>query len=63
MLYMNIHLISWILLMITAILAFVLKDKLSMIFMMITRVLYIPILVSGFMLALYRVPRDPVLAA
>ena len=63
MLYMNIHLISWILLMITAILAFVLKDKLSMIFMMITRVLYIPILVSGFMLALYRVPRDPVLGS
>lgn len=27
MLYMNIHLISWILLMITAILAFVLKDN------------------------------------
>lgn len=49
--------------MITTILAFTFKDKLSMIFMMITRVLYIPILISGFMLALYRVPRDPVLGS
>ncbi|WP_225364122.1 YisL family protein [Lentilactobacillus parakefiri] len=60
---MNMHLISWIGLMITTILAFTFKDKLSMIFMMITRVLYIPILISGFMLALYRVPRDPVLGS
>lgn len=63
MLYVNIHLISWILLIITAALAFILKDKLATIFMMITRVVYIPILVSGFMLALFRVPRDPVLGS
>ncbi|KRK88029.1 YisL family protein [Lentilactobacillus sunkii] len=63
MIWVNIHLISWLLLIVTVLLSFALKDKLATIFMMITRVLYIPILASGFMLALFRVPRDPVLGS
>lgn len=63
MIWVNIHLISWLLLIVTVVLSFALKDKLATIFMMITRVLYIPILASGFMLALFRVPRDPVLGS
>ncbi|MBZ3777305.1 YisL family protein [Lentilactobacillus otakiensis] len=63
MIYINIHLISWILLIISTVLAFILKNKSSIVFQMITRVLYIPILISGFMLALYRVPREPVLGS
>lgn len=60
MLWINIHLISWVLLVIAVILAFSFKDKLATIFMMITRVLYIPILLSGGFLAWYRIPRAPV---
>jgi hypothetical protein len=63
LIWVNIHLISWICLIITMVLSFALKDKMATIFMMITRVLYIPILASGFMLALFRVPRDPVLGS
>lgn len=63
MIWMNIHLISWILLIISTVLGFAIKNKPSIIFQMITRVLYIPILVSGFMLALYRVPREPFLGS
>jgi hypothetical protein len=63
LIWVNIHLISWLLLIVTVLLSFALKDKLATIFMMITRVLYIPILASGFMLALFRVPRDPVLGS
>ncbi|KRL17329.1 hypothetical protein FD12_GL001847 [Lentilactobacillus rapi DSM 19907 = JCM 15042] len=60
LLWINIHLISWVLLVIAVILAFSFKDKLATIFMMITRVLYIPILLSGGFLAWYRIPRAPV---
>ncbi|GHP13832.1 hypothetical protein YK48G_12570 [Lentilactobacillus fungorum] len=60
MFWLSMHLISWILLVIAVILAFAFKDKLATIFMMITRVIYIPMLLSGGFLAWYRIPRAPV---
>nr|WP_040471421.1 DUF1516 family protein [Lentilactobacillus kisonensis] len=60
MLWINVHLISWVLLVISVILAFALKDKLATIFIMVTRVLYIPILISGGFLAWFRIPKTPV---
>ncbi|WP_243674005.1 DUF1516 family protein [Lentilactobacillus kisonensis] len=59
MLWINVHLISWVLLVISVILAFALKDKLATIFIMVTRVLYIPILISGGFFSLVSNSQDP----